>query len=40
MKTWKKLAKEERVKVGMRRGDAHYRSKWTVGVNMIAIRLG
>ena len=33
--TWKKQVEEESVKAGLRREDALYRSKWSVGVNQI-----
>ena len=35
MRTWKRLVGEESVKIGLRREDAHCRSKWSVGVNLI-----
>ena len=35
-KIWKKQVEEESVKVGLGREDAHCRSKWSVGVNLIA----
>ena len=38
-RTWKKQAEEESVKVGLRREDALYRSKWSVGINKIAAGL-
>ena len=38
-RTWKKLAQEESVKIGLRREDALCRSKWIVGVNQIAAGL-
>ena len=38
-RTWKKLVEEESVKVGMRREDALYRSKWRVGVYLSAAGL-
>ena len=34
-----KQVKEECMKVGLRREDALYRSKWSVGVNKIAAEL-
>ena len=39
-RTLKKQTEEESVKVGLRREDAHCRSKWSVGVNKIAAGLG
>ena len=30
---WKKQVEEESVKVGLRKGDTLFRSKWSVGVN-------
>ena len=36
---WKKQVEEESMKVGMRRKDVHCRSKWSVGINMIAAGL-
>ena len=36
---WKKQVEEESMKVGLRRNDAHCRSKWSVGVNKIAAGL-
>ena len=36
MRTWKKQVEEESVKVGLRREDALYRSKWSVSVIQIA----
>ena len=38
-RTWKKQVEEESVKVGLRRADAIYRSKWSVGINQIAAGL-
>ena len=38
-KTWKKQVEEESVKVGLRRKNALYRSKWSAGVNKIAAGL-
>ena len=35
-RTWKKQVDEESEKVGLRREDALCRSKWSVGVNLIA----
>ena len=35
-RTWKQI-EEESEKVGLRRDDAHCRSKWGVGVNRIAV---
>ena len=35
-RTWKWLVEEESMKVGFRREDAHFYSKWSVGVNQIA----
>ena len=35
----KKQAEEESVKVGLRREDALCQSKWSVGVNQIAVEL-
>ena len=35
-KTWKEQVEEESVKVGLRRENALYRSKWSVGINQIA----
>ena len=35
-RTWKKQVEEENMKVGLRREDALYHSKWSVGVNQIA----
>ena len=37
--TWKKQVEEESVKVALSRKDALCRSKWSVGVNLIATRL-
>ena len=37
--TWKKQVEVECMKVGLRRKDAHCRSMWIVGVNMIAAGL-
>ena len=39
-RTWKKHVDEESVKVGLRMRDALCRSKWSVGVNLIAAGLG
>ena len=38
-RTWKKQVEEESMKVGLRREDAHRRSKWSVGVNQSAAGL-
>ena len=38
-RTWKKQVDEESMKIGLRMQDALCRSKWSVGVNQIAIRL-
>ena len=38
-RTWKKQVKEESMKVGLRRKDAHCRSMWSVSVNKIAAGL-
>ena len=38
-RTWKKQVDEEGVKVGLRRKDAVCRSKWSVGIGMIAAEL-
>ena len=38
-RTWQKQVEEESVKVGLRKEDVLCRSKWSVGVNQIAIRL-
>ena len=38
-RTWKKQVEEESVKVGLRREDVLYRSKWSVGINQIAAGL-
>ena len=38
-RTWKKQVEEESVKVGLRREDALCRSKWIVGINLIAAGL-
>ena len=35
-RTWKKQVEEESVKVGLRRDDTLFGSKWSVGVNQIA----
>ena len=35
----KRQVEEESVKVGLRREDALCQSKWSVGVNQIAVRL-
>ena len=37
--TWKRQVEEENVKIGLRREDALYLSKWSVGVNQIAAGL-
>ena len=37
--TWKKQAEEESVNAGLRREDALCRSKWSVGINQIAVGL-
>ena len=36
---WKKQVEEESMKVGLRRKDALCRSKWSAGVNKIAVGL-
>ena len=36
-RTWKRQVEEEGVKVGLRMEDALYLSKWSVGVNKIAV---
>ena len=36
---WKKQVEEESMKVGLRRKDALFRSRWSVGVNKIAAGL-
>ena len=38
-RTWKKQVDKESVKVGLRREDALFRSKWSVGINQIGARL-
>ena len=38
-KTWKKQVEKESMKVGLRREDVLCRSKWSVGVSMIAAGL-
>ena len=38
-RTWKKQVEEKSVKVGLRRKDALYRSKWSVDVNKIVAGL-
>ena len=38
-RTWMKQVEEESVKVGLRREDALCRSKWSVGINQIAVGL-
>ena len=38
-RTWKKLVEEESVKVGLRREDVLCQSKWSVGINQIAVGL-
>ena len=38
-RTWKKQVDKECATVGLRMKDAHYRSKWSVGVNLIAAGL-
>ena len=38
-RTWKEQVEEESVMVGLRRGDALCRSKWSIGVNQIAAGL-
>ena len=38
-RTWKKEVDEESVKVGFRREDALCRSKWIVGVGLLAAEL-
>ena len=37
--SWRKQVEEEIVKVGLRREDALCRTKWSVGVNQIAVGL-
>ena len=37
-RTWKKQVEEESVKVGLSKEDAPCRSKWIIGVNLIANR--
>ena len=39
-RTWIKRIEQQSVKVGLRRGGALCRSKWSVGVNQIAAGLG
>ena len=39
MRTWKKQVEEESVKIGLRREDELCRSKWSVGVDLIAVGL-
>ena len=39
MRTWKKQVVEESEMVGLRREDAHCRSKWSFGINKIAAEL-
>ena len=39
-RTWKKQVEEGSVMVGLRRKDALYRSKWSVGVNLTSAGLG
>ena len=39
-RTWRKQVEEESVKVGLRREDTLCRSRWSVGINQIATRLG
>ena len=36
---WKRLVEEESVKVGLKRENALFQSKWSVGVNQIAAGL-
>ena len=38
-RTWKKQVEEESMKVGLRRKDAHCRSRWSVVINKIAAGL-
>ena len=38
-RTWKKHVEEDSVKVDLRREDALYQSKWSVGMNQIAAGL-
>ena len=38
-RTWKKMVEGESVKVGLRREDELYRSKWSVYINQIAAGL-
>ena len=37
--TWKKQVEEKSVKIGLRREDALYQSKWSVGVKQISTGL-
>ena len=36
-RTWKNQVEEESVKIGLRRENAPQRSKWSVGVNQVAV---
>ena len=38
-KTWKKQVENKNMKIGLNKEDAVCRSKWIVGVNLIATRL-
>ena len=38
-RTWKRQVEEESVKVSLRREDAFCRSKWSVGINQVAVGL-
>ena len=38
-KTWKKQVEEDRVKFGLKRGDAFCRSKWSADINRTAAGL-
>ena len=38
-RTWKRQVEEESMKVGLRRKDALWRSKWSAGVNKIVAGL-
>ena len=39
-RTWKKQVEKESMKVGLRREDVLFRSKWSVGVTKIAAEVG
>ena len=39
MRTWKMQVEKKSVKVGLRREDALCQSKWSVGINQIAVGL-